>query len=174
MTNPPITLIVGIGSAHGDDQIGWLLADALTKMLADHPPSRTIMVHKAKSPIDLLNWLDEKADANIQRLLICDACHGLGVPGTSCRWNWPNSELDNVRFSGSHDFGLTAVLQLAQSLGRLPPDVTVWGTQIEQARPGTGLSPQLSGNPFLLARQMLQSIEELQGNGAAAAPALEM
>src|SRR5688572_26163325 len=48
------TLVVGIGSDHGDDRVGWLVADALqTRAPAD------VSVRHAKTPLDLLDWLDE-------------------------------------------------------------------------------------------------------------------
>lgn len=51
------SLIVGIGSAHGDDQIGWLVADEVVRLVAQSDQSQHIMIHKVKSPIDVLNCL---------------------------------------------------------------------------------------------------------------------
>lgn len=156
------SLIVGIGSAHGDDQIGWLVADEVVRLVAQSDQSQHIMIHKVKSPIDVLNWLDENETFEIHQLFLCDACHGLFEPGQTHRWAWPASELDNTRFSGSHDFGLTSVLQLAQRLDRLPERVIIWGVQVERVQPGTHVSPQLRRVPKQLAREMLQSAMELQ------------
>ncbi|MGI9427921.1 MAG: hypothetical protein ACR2NM_04645, partial [Bythopirellula sp.] len=98
------TLIVGIGSPHGDDQAGWLVAERLATDL-DHD---NIAVRKATSPVQLLDWLD-----SIDRLVVCDACRGLGDVGELRRWLWPSPELADGSWSGTHDFSLIAVLQLA-------------------------------------------------------------
>lgn len=162
MDSNPNSLIVGIGSAHGDDQIGWLVADKVAAIVARPGQTQTIMVHKIKSPIEVLNWLDENGTCHFHQLMICDACHGLFEPGQSHRWTWPASELDSTRFSGSHDFGLTAALQLAQRLDRLPDRVIIWGVQVKQVQPGTDVSPQLRTVPDRLAREMLESAMERQ------------
>jgi hydrogenase maturation protease len=114
--NIPRTLIVGIGSPHGDDQTGWLLADLLA-MDARH----AFEVRKAKTPIRLLDWLDK-----VGRLIICDACRGLGRVGKVRRWTWPTSDLPELAWSGTHDLTLPAVLTLADRLGRLPKQVVLW------------------------------------------------
>jgi hypothetical protein len=50
----PRTLFAGTGSPHGDDRIGWLIADALDKLV---PPD--VEVRLASTPSHLLDWLDE-------------------------------------------------------------------------------------------------------------------
>jgi hydrogenase maturation protease len=155
MTNTSLTLVVGIGSAHGDDQIGWLVADEIRAILSDTPARDPTEVHNAKSPLDLFNWLGENADRKFYRLLICDACRGLGETGSTRRWLWPTGELQNVCFSGTHDFGLAAALQLAEQLGRLPSIVSIWGIQIDHVQPGSKLSESLCKIPLGLAHEML-------------------
>ena len=125
MSNPRQgqTLFVGIGSPHGDDRIGWRIADLLgTRM----PPD--ISIRKAATPSDLLDWLE-----GIDRLIICDACLSRGgTPQDEVhlhRWEWPTLEIAALRSAGTHAFGLPQVLQLAERLGTLPPDVTVLGLE---------------------------------------------
>ena len=93
------TLVAGIGSPHGDDQAGWLVADRLTREL--HRDD--VAVRKATSPTELLNWLD-----GTERLIVCDACCGLGNAGDVRRWPWPHDELFNAAWSGTHDLPLPA------------------------------------------------------------------
>lgn len=116
----PRILVVGIGSPHGDDQAGWRLAERLAIAFDQD----NIAVRKAKSPSELLDWLD-----GIERLIVCDACRGLGRAGEIKRWTWPASELQQASWSGTHDLSLPAVLQLADRLGRLPPTVIVWSVE---------------------------------------------
>ena len=49
------TLVVGIGSPHGDDQAGWLVVERLRDLL----PKSSAEFHVAQSPTDLLNWLED-------------------------------------------------------------------------------------------------------------------
>jgi hydrogenase maturation protease len=114
MTRP--TLIIGLGSSHGDDQFGWTVVEQLQGLLRE--PNATIRL--ARSPAQLLDWLEGFA-----RLIIFDACENLGTPGELHFWRWPALELVNVRSSGSHDLSLPAALALAQSLDLLPRDVLI-------------------------------------------------
>lgn len=83
------TLFVGVGSPHGDDRAGWLVADALSDLFgtdvstqasgtlnAGGLPSRkypSLAIRKTCIPADLLDWLDGAA-----KLIICDALCGAG------------------------------------------------------------------------------------------------
>lgn len=80
MNNRQETLLVGLGSPHGDDQAGWLVAEALADRV-DVPPH--CRVRQAAVPVDMLDWLDE-----IHTLHIIDACRGESVIGTVHRQVW--------------------------------------------------------------------------------------
>ncbi|MDB5390398.1 MAG: hydrogenase maturation protease [Planctomycetaceae bacterium] len=130
----PVTkCVIGVGSPHGDDQAGWLIADAL-KRRNDHK----FAVHSVGSPMEILDHLE-----GVNWLGICDACLGLDPDvGWQC-WNWPDERMIKPRFAGSHDIGLPAVLELAARLGRLPETVMIWGVAIEKCRPGDAVSDRL-------------------------------
>jgi hydrogenase maturation protease len=129
------TFLFGIGSGYGDDQAGWRVIDAVE---AEGLPEVT--VDRGRSPSDLLDRL-----AGIERLHLCDACHGAGPVGSWHRWRWPAAEIQPVRFSGSHDLGLAAVLELAERLGQLPGEVLLWGIEGKQdVSPEDLLEEQLS------------------------------
>ncbi len=119
LNETPSILIVGVGSSHGDDQLGWLVAKELTRRSLDNCEVRI-----ASTPIELLDWLDQ-----CTVLHLVDACQGDGVPGTIGRWNWPCPEIQVGRWSGTHDFDLSGVLALANQLDQLPAQVVVWGVQ---------------------------------------------
>jgi len=106
-------------------------------------------------PIDLLDWLD-----GIDCLHVCDACQSNAPPGTLHRWEYsaatpahPNREcgasrpavLAGLRSTGSHDFGLATVLELANRLGCLPLQVVVWGIEGRRFEIGVKLSPEMIG-----------------------------
>ena len=155
MTSQPGRLIVGIGSAHGEDQVGWLVAEEVRRLLFQVPADPRVDVRIAKSPLDLLNWLDECGNNPFDGLLICDACRGPEGSGSVRRWIWPTDELKHFRFSGTHDFGLAATLTLADQLGRLPPVVAIWGIPIDQRQTDSRQSQPPPEIPCSLAREML-------------------
>jgi len=143
-------LFVGIGSPQGDDQVGWMIAEGL---LQDVDSSENIVVRRASVPLDLMDWLD-----GIDCLHVCDACQGASPPGTLRRWDYtattpapgdrqrePRSRpaFASLRSTGSHDFGLIAVLDLADRLGRLPSQVVVWCIEGRHFEIGQTLSPEI-------------------------------
>jgi hydrogenase maturation protease len=140
------TLLVGIGSPHGDDQIGWLVADCVSDTLRAEVE---IEVKKASSPSDLLDWLE-----NVARLYVCDACQtpDSAIRSTESslidsglyRWQWPAPLETPLRSSGSHTFGLPQVLQLAQRLRILPENVVVYGIAGARFNAFTDVSRELS------------------------------
>jgi hydrogenase maturation protease len=149
-------LFVGIGSPHGDDRAGWLVADALAQACAHvaAPTNggsalrRTVTIRKAGVPADLLDWMEGAAT-----LIVCDAVRGAGMPGTLHQWRWPDAGIERYHSAGSHDLGLSGVLELAEKLGRLPPEVIVWGIEIGPVVPAAGASPQvLEALPDLVRR----------------------
>ena len=130
-----MTLICGLGSAHGDDQIGWRVAEKLAKIVVGDD----IIIRAVRSPIELLDWL-----AGVDRLIVCDACQRIGLPGTIHRWQWPDVPHRRLRSAGTHDLDLAAVLALAEPLGLLPAEVIIWGIEAAVYLPGSPLTASLA------------------------------
>ena len=140
-------LFAGLGSPHGDDRIGWLVADRLA-----HAPnlSSSVTIRKAAVPLDLLDWLD-----GAQMLHLCDAAETSAEVGELSRWDWQANGGDAVRSvqllpilqrlpaRGSHDFELPGVLDLAAKLQRLPGRIIVWTIAGHCFEPGESLSAEL-------------------------------
>jgi hydrogenase maturation protease len=120
MTAAVRTLLIGIGSPTGDDRLGWRMAQCVAAAEVDG-----LQVRQAATPLDLLDWLE-----GVDRLVLCDACLGAGPVGSVHRWQWPEFPTTAVRWVGSHDGNLLAVCQLADSLGWLPSDTTLWGVEV--------------------------------------------
>lgn len=118
-------LLVGIGSPFGDDRLGWLVVGEIERRGGSNAHTR-----RARAPADLLDWLE-----GIDRLVVCDACHGGGPAGSWRRFDWPTTSLDDVAFSGTHDMSLAATLALAEQLGLLPKQTTIWGLTVERNSP---------------------------------------
>jgi hydrogenase maturation protease len=146
------TLFVGLGSAHGDDQVGWLVAERLRGRLA---------VRQATIPAQVLDWLD-----GVESLHLCDACRGTETSGRLHHLTWSRgdatrpgvlAEVVRLRSSGTHDFGLGVVLDLADRLGKLPESVHLWAVEGTDFGPGDPLSP-------LLSKSLPRIVDEIWGS----------
>lgn len=126
----PRTLVVGIGSPHGDDQVGWIVVRELATVMADEIEVRTL-----RQPAELLDGLHD-----VDHLVVCDACRTGGAAGDLFRWTWPTPSIVIPERSGSHDLTLPFVLALARRLGKLPERVTVWGVELGSDSPTAPLS----------------------------------
>jgi hydrogenase maturation protease len=120
MSNFYSTVILGIGSPHGDDQFGWAVIDRLAKTdFAD------VRLRKINHPVDLIPELDEN-----DRVLLVDA--GVGLPQ-----NVPFLKIDSIEAAdwkrvqeppsrSTHNLGFSSTLRLAESLGKRTSHVTFW------------------------------------------------
>ena len=140
-------LFVGLGSAHGDDQAGWIAADELERQLGGR--SHAVAIRALSSPLDLIGELD-----HIGHLIVCDASDAPLAIGQRQRWTWPTDDLLRTRSSNSHQLGLTEVLSLAATLQRLPPVVEIWGISGGEFRPGSEPSPLVRAACQQLATQL--------------------
>ncbi|REK10263.1 MAG: hypothetical protein DWQ37_16805 [Planctomycetota bacterium] len=131
---PSQTLVVGIGSSHGDDRVGWEIADAVLERVDGRAE-----VRRARKPADLLDWLE-----GIASLEVCDAVAGEIGPGCVRSWVWPAAEIAGVPFAGSHDLSLVATLALAEQLGRLPAHVRIWGVGVHRVQAWSPMSPAVA------------------------------
>lgn len=132
-------LLVGIGSALGDDQAGWTIVELIRDRWGDEVSTRLTSV-----PLDLLDWITPATG-----LHIVDACDGNETPGHLYRWDWHpgtffHSSAFALRGTGTHDFDVVSVLELARRLGRLPQSVTIWGVQGERWEESESLSPTVA------------------------------
>lgn len=142
-------LIAGLGSAHGDDQAGWLVAENVALQCQGHPD---VTVRKAAIPLDVFDWLE-----GVDILHVCDACEATPGHGNLHRFklidgqladsmNSLNPELhatlQSLRSRGSHDFGLPDVLRLATEIQQLPKRVIVWAIGGTDFQPGAEMTAE--------------------------------
>ena len=81
-----MSLIVGLGSPHGDDQLGWVAIDLLRPRL----PAGT-SAHKVRGGLELIECLDGHDAA-----VVIDAASPAGRPGSIRSFTWPCPELVNA------------------------------------------------------------------------------
>lgn len=146
MTTASARLVVGIGSSHGDDQAGWLVADLLQQQLDRAqgvlPDCR---IRKAAVPLDLLHWLDGVAE-----LIVCDACVSedpdAGVQTLRLTLDDSGHLQAGLRTGtpeaprGSHGFGVMEVLRLLQKTRGCLPVTTLWLIPGKSYSPGSEVS----------------------------------
>lgn len=123
-------LIVGLGSPHGDDQLGWRLAERVART---RPRLATVRI--ARQPAEILNWLQASSS-----LHVCDAY--AGEVGRWRRWVWPEIPCPKpaARDSG-HALSLADALAVAEAVGWLPPRVIIWGLAGACFAPIRAISP---------------------------------
>lgn len=113
------TLVVGVGSHHGKDAIGWLMAERLNAL--DLPG---VTVRRALVPLDLLDWLE---DYTVVHLI--DAMQDTDAAADFRRWEWPDCQGIGQACGSTHGFDLVSVLRLAEQLGKAQARIVIWGIQ---------------------------------------------
>jgi len=121
-------LVLGLGSAFGDDRIGWAAVDRLAR-------AGVAAAIPVRDGVELLLAL-EGAD----EVIVIDASRPAGCPGRVGCFEWPSRELLDEALWSTHGLGLTAALQMAEALGRLPRRVTIYTVEADASPPGHALS----------------------------------
>ncbi len=127
--------VLGVGSAHGDDCIGWRVVDALCERgLPD------VYLGKISSPIDIVDHL-----AQSDELHIVDAAADLGDDQLVGRFTYATEPEQFAACSlashSTHGIGLGDALRLADSLGLRVDHVSIWCARGESFEPLRPLSP---------------------------------
>ncbi len=163
MNTPEKILIVGVGSAHGDDQAGWLVADELTRRIPDRS---FVSVRKAGVPLDFLDWLE-----NVKVLHLIDAIQASGCGENVRRFRWLNGQiifhsssapessmLNPPAARSSHGFTVPDVLRLAEKTGMLPETIVVWAIPGSNFQPGARMSEPCQNNICRTATQIMAEL----------------
>ncbi len=140
------TWIFGLGSPHGDDQIGWLAA---TRLHAECLPN-FIPVSDSSRLLDLL--------PRCRKAILIDACVAGKPAGSITRMVWPDPRIEVQHSHSTHGMSAAAALQMAEKLGRLPETVVLFGVEIVQSLPGSTASPEVRGAIPELAAGILEEL----------------
>jgi hydrogenase maturation protease len=119
--------IIGIGSPFGDDACGLTAA----RRLAEEPPAGAEVVVADRPGAALIELLD-----GVDATILIDAVRSGSPPGTLHDLDLRKLLRSAVRPVSSHDLGVTAAIQLANALGRLPARGRLLGIEAG-SRPGT-------------------------------------
>jgi hydrogenase maturation protease len=113
--------IIGLGSPHGNDAVGWRVVEGLQLAL-----DGWVVVRAVAEPTQILEHLE-----GCRRLWIIDACRCGHPLGAIARWTWPEDARQLVGGgSSTHTMSLPSVLQLAAALGKLPESIVIFAVEI--------------------------------------------
>jgi hydrogenase maturation protease len=148
------TRIIGIGSALGDDRIGWDAVDALR----DVPLPADTELHRVAAPAaELLPLL-----AGARRVILVDAVANGDAPGRVVRCD-PRALVRRDGEVSGHGISVDMVLDLAAALGDLPAALTLIGVSIDPAgaRPNGRMTPSVrKALPALICEVMREVMRE--------------
>jgi hydrogenase maturation protease len=123
------TVVIGLGNRdRGDDAVGLAVADRL----ATHVVPADVLAWE-RPELDLLDVLPR-----YDRVVVVDAVRSGAAPGTV---HEDPTVLKDPTGLGSHGFGLAAVLELADALGRTAPRVHLLLVEIGPVEHGRALTP---------------------------------
>ena len=148
------TGVIGIGSAHGDDQIGWYLIDQLEQ----RGVAETIQFEKVIAPaVSLLNSLQR-----YEKVILIDAGEiGLEAGEFSVIYDGRALLSDECNTAdvqiSSHHIGVTETWALAKQLGLTMPQVSLFVIQIQQ----TETMAPISASILDRLPELLQGFERL-------------
>lgn len=149
---PASTRVICLGNLwRGDDAVGLLAARELRKRLA----TTTRVLEAEGDGLAFLDLLD-----GTDRVILVDAVMRGGQPGQIIRLDLSQESRWGAAVPCStHAFGLGEAIDLARTLGRLPPLVIFYGIVIESVEPGAPLSNPVQAGIEHIVSQVKEEVE---------------
>ena len=113
--------IIGIGSPHGADRMGWLATEQLQSLAWPF----TTHWHSCRTPAELPGLL-----ANTTKAVLIDALAAPTSTGNILRLTADQIQ-QQPQICSSHGFDLAAALNLTTSLGDCPPHLLILGIPVD-------------------------------------------
>jgi len=142
--------VVGVGSPHGDDAVGWAVVRGLREQFA---MVDGIHWHLLGGGQGLLDVLDGRGT-----LWLVDALVSGCAAGLVRRFDWPDARVELLRPGSTHDLRPAEALNLAAALSLLPFRVVLFGIEIGSVGPDEELSPAVSAAVPELIRRMADEL----------------
>jgi hydrogenase maturation protease len=126
--------IIGLGNdLRGDDAVGLLAARRLRTRVGD----RIEVVEAEMAGIEIMELME-----GARAVILIDAAHSGQAPGTIHRLNASVGPISPLVFPhSSHAISALDALELARTLGTLPPTVIIFGIEAGDTEVGHPLSP---------------------------------
>ena len=146
-------LLLGIGNRwRRDDGVGRVVAGRLKQKALPH----TDIIEAGGEGTELMEiWKDYRS------VFLFDAAFSEGWPGTIYWFDASQQPVPAKFFHGStHDFGPGEAIELARSLGELPPHFVVYTIEGKDFGHGQGLSPEAEAAVTNLVKIVEAEIQE--------------
>ena len=146
-------LVIGIGNPdRGDDAAGLDVARLLAELAL--PGVRVL-----EAPGDALALLDRWAGAD--RVVLVDAAGPMGRPGRIHRLDAIAAPLPrDLALGSTHAFGLAQTVELARTLGQLPPRLVVYAIEGTRFDTGAALSAPVAEAVAVVAGRIAAELTE--------------
>jgi len=146
--------IIGLGNAFkGDDAVGLLAARRLRARMDD----RVEVIEAEMAGVEIMEFME-----GARVVILIDAARSGQVPGTIHRFNASDGPVSPLVFPrSSHAIGALDAVELARTLGTLPPIVIVFGIEAGDTGAGQPLSPAVAEALDEIVERILQESEVL-------------
>ncbi|HBX69298.1 MAG TPA: hydrogenase maturation protease [Chloroflexi bacterium] len=145
------TLIIGVGNEfRGDDAVGLIVA----RRLAALKLPEVSVIEQSGEGADLIGaWWGAEC------VYLIDAVSAQGLAGSTYRFEAQDEPLPAETFGvSSHALGVAIAIEMARSLGQLPPKLVVFGIEGGNFDLGNGLSAMVQQAAENVIRRLLQEI----------------
>ncbi|MBI3603314.1 MAG: hydrogenase maturation protease [Nitrospirae bacterium] len=144
--------VIGLGNwLRGDDAVGLHVARSLRGRVG----RQVEVIEGGAGSLDLLEWIE-----GARQVVLIDAARSGRPAGTIHRFDASTASIGAWLFpSSTHALNVVDILELGRALGRLPPQVIVYGIEAVDLREGEALSPAVAGAVDPVAAQVLRDLE---------------
>lgn len=156
--------VIGIGSPHGDDQVGWRAAEWLSGM--GLPLSGCTVLTSAVGLEAILAAL-----AAAEAVIFIDAVRSGAQPGTLHRFTLMDLPAPAAKGLSSHALDPAQALDLTEALYGRRPACIIYGAEAACTEPGAPFSAAVEAAlPELVRRVMSELVESAESAGDFSAP----
>lgn len=130
------TLVIGVGNEYRhDDAVGLVVA----RRLREKNLQNVIVLEMSGTGAELI-----EAWRGAEKVILIDAAHSGAEPGKVFRFEAHHQSIPTEFFHYStHALSVAEAIELARTLGQLPPHIIVYGIEGKDFTMGTGLSPEV-------------------------------
>lgn len=153
--------VLGIGNTlKGDDGIGVVLVNRISE---EDFSGDVEFQEVGTSGLNILHYLKD-----LDKALIIDALRSDGEPGSSIFFR-PDEVEDSIKVRSTHDANLLEAIELSETLGERPEEITIMGIIPEDMSLRDELSPELKEKLPELEEKLrgkINSLLEEEGGGS--------
>jgi hydrogenase maturation protease len=149
------TLVIGVGNpSRGDDGLGL---EAARRLRAKGLAEATVLESGGDAAGLMAAW------QGFERVILLDAASSGGGPGQVRRLDASREPLPaSLLHASTHALGVAEAVELARSLGRLPPAVIVYAIEAGCFEPGAPLSHEAKAGVSEVVAQVLDELRTTQ------------